>query len=1209
MRHWFPALILLPVAGFAHADEKRCLISFDSGKLDVCNQQVSVVSEALRPLADPIAHAASPVRIVKFDGPVGRTQREALEQLGAKVLGYAPHHAYLVRMEPSRDAQAMRLPGALWSGPYLPVFKVDVNLANDVGMAGSSKSQTIAAQAGIDQLTVALHPEADLGAAQDALLGVQGLETLQVEDGPDHQRLVMRFQHNHLAQAVHALAAQPEVATVSLRWQHEMLNSEAGWLHQSGINPSLPIFEQGIFGCGQIIGAADSGITATHCSFNDPNFGLPVTSVCASGSGCTPVTPDFGHRKIGAHYKWDGSTTGGPADNASSGHGTHVMGSILGNDIANPVDCQNLTSPGGLTNLDGTAPGARLISQEMGSSLQYLNNLGGTIYHASQTAFANGARIHNNSWGSSCRSGLGTCVAGCQVEYRATTRDADRSVWDQPTLAIFVAAGNSGGLGGTAGCGPGADVGSGGNAKNVFSIGSNQRGTSGDNMSGFSSRGPTQDRRSKPDLTAQGSAILSSARNTTCGTAELGGTSMATPTAAGLAALVREYLQRGFYPSGIEVASDAIAEPSAALLKAIMITGAQEITGSGTTGGAPSQSQGWGRINLDNALYFEGDDRNLWLVDGTTGLQTGGLDEHVITVEQGQPLVVTLTWHDFPALVNANPHGVNFLRLEVETPSGDVWTQKLPAGGGLGNPNPFQDTTTVDYDDRNNVHQIRFDTPVTGSYQIRVRAIQVAEGPQPYALAATGRILGLTEPTFLLQAAQSSRDLCAGDATSFDLGVFSFEGFDDQVVLSTPVQPAGITTAFTVNPVTPAAPAAATVLNISNTGTLTSGQHVIELEGTSSGANFPVQTKGRNLTLVVDEDVPGTGGLLLPADDATDQSLRPAFSWNAFAGAQDYRIEIATDEAFQNVVIDQTVTSTSFTPAQALASNTQHFWRVTAGNRCGPGLASTTFSFTTSELICSEPALAIPDNNATGVSDSISVAVNRPLSDLDVVFEARHTWIGDLVVTLTRNGSGITRALIDRPGVPGSANGCNGDNPNVILDDEAATAAETSCTNAVPGYPIGSRQRPNEALSAFDNASFQGTWVLNVSDRAGSDTGTLDRWCLVPTYFDPSAPPQMADQTFRTVTSAANNTLVGTIVATDPGDTLTFAVTGGTGQSVFSVDASTGQIRVADAAALAEGASFTLAVTVTDTVMGAASATMTLNVVGTMIFTHGFEGL
>ncbi|TVQ27638.1 MAG: hypothetical protein EA370_17725, partial [Wenzhouxiangella sp.] len=603
------AAIVLAASFSVLADDQSCLVSFDSAVLNACSGQVQTIDPALNGLADVTRFARSEFRVVKFAQPVGRDQRRALENLGATILGYAPHHAYLVRMPASLDSAAAAIDGVIWTGPFLPVWKLDINLARDLAAdAGSSRGTDIIREAGLDQLVIGLHGSAQSRGLVNRLEGLSGLNLVQSFTGFDGERLLVSFDRELMFEGVMALAAEDGVASISLHWPNELMNSQAPGLHQSGSVTNRPIYDQGIFGCGQIIGAADSGLHATHCSFSDTSFGQPVTSVCPSGSSCAAVTPDFDHRKIGAHYKWDGSTSGGPADN--QGHGTHVIGSILGNNPAQAVDCETFTTPGGVTDLDGTAPGAKLISQEMGASLQYLNSLGGTIYHAATVAYQNGARIHNNSWGSSCRNELGACIAGCQVEYRQTTRDADAAVWEFPELALFFAAGNSGGLGGNAGCGPGADVGAAGNGKNVFSIGSNNRGTAGNNMSGFSSRGPTQDRRSKPDLTAQGASIVSASRSA-CGTVGNSGTSMATPTAAGLAALVREYLARGFYPLGSEEAAFAIADPSAALIKAIMINGAQEITGTGTTGGAPSQSQGWGRVHLDNALYFDGDDRRL----------------------------------------------------------------------------------------------------------------------------------------------------------------------------------------------------------------------------------------------------------------------------------------------------------------------------------------------------------------------------------------------------------------------------------------------------------------------------------------------------------------------------------------------------------------------------------------------------------------------
>ena len=953
MRFWIPTLLLLPLTTFAQASDPNCSVSFDSAVLDTCSGEVQTLQPELKGLAETRAAAQSRYRIVKFDGPIRSAQRKALEQLGARILGYAPHNAYLVEMAPALDARARAIRGVSWTGPYLPVWKIDVNLARDVAAqiaagGADAKRDGIAAAAGLDSLTVALHPGVDAARSRSALLSIDGLSHRFEEQGFDHTRVVLGFEHARLADAVQALAQLEEVASISLRWPNELLNSQAGWLHQSGqatpLEDSLPVFERGIFGCGQIVAVADSGLHATHCSFSDPAYPVVPFTICPDGSSCAPATPDFNHRKVAMHYKWDGSTSGNPADN--QGHGTHVTGSITGNNLANPVDCEAYTSPGGLTDLDGTAPGAKLISQEMGASLQYLNSLGGTIYHAGSVAFENGARIHNNSWGSSCRDGLGQCISGCQVEYRDTSRDADRLVWERPELAVFVAAGNSGGLGGNTGCGPGADVGAAGNAKNVFSIGSNNRGTSGNAMSGFSSRGPTQDRRLKPDMTAQGASILSAQRDA-CGTRSASGTSMATPTAAGLATLVREYLVRGFYPSGIENPGHAIAAPSAALIKAIMLSGTVSITGTGTTGGAPSQSQGWGRIHLDNALHFDGDARNLWIHDDTTGLQTEESAEHVVVVEAGEPLTVTLTWHDAPALVNANPHAVNRLRLEVETPSGEVWSQKLPAEGGLTNPNPLQDTTTENYDTLNNVHRIRFEAPTAGAYRLRVLGVAVAEGPQPYALAATGAIAGLTEPDFLLQASPGSLSICAGDPVAWTIGVRSFEGFVDPVTLSASGLPAAAGGSFDQNPVVPAEPPASSVYSLADSSVLDAGSYTLTLDAASSGPGFDPRSKSLTRSLQVETAVPTAGALVAPADGATGQAAQPAFAWESFGGAASYRFELATDAAFQDLVIDTTVSGTSFSPASPLSTSTRYYWRVSASNACGSGASSPVFSFRT----------------------------------------------------------------------------------------------------------------------------------------------------------------------------------------------------------------------------------------------------------------------
>ena len=151
-----------------------------------------------------------------------------------------------------------------------------------------------------------------------------------------------------------------------------------------------------------------------------------------------------------------------------------------------------------------------------------------------------------------------------------------------------------------------------------------------DFLSSFSSRGPTIDGRFKPDLLSDGEMIVSARSDGVAsganqcptggaGTLSMKGTSMATPIAAGSAALVRQYYVEGWHIAGERNASSGI-QPSAALVRATMIHSASPVGGTvftvapdGSTtavpvpapaASAPSALQGFGRLELARVLRF-----------------------------------------------------------------------------------------------------------------------------------------------------------------------------------------------------------------------------------------------------------------------------------------------------------------------------------------------------------------------------------------------------------------------------------------------------------------------------------------------------------------------------------------------------------------------------------------------------------------------------
>ena len=103
------------------------------------------------------------------------------------------------------------------------------------------------------------------------------------------------------------------------------------------------------------------------------------------------------------------------------------------------------------------------------------------------------------------------------------------------------------------------------------------------------------------------------------------GTSYSTPAASAAAAIVRQYFVDGWYPAGRPVPANTM-DPSAALIRAMLIASGAQVTGSGTvmrspTDTWPNDEQGFGRVLLSNVLPISaaGDTFHTQVVDGTAG--------------------------------------------------------------------------------------------------------------------------------------------------------------------------------------------------------------------------------------------------------------------------------------------------------------------------------------------------------------------------------------------------------------------------------------------------------------------------------------------------------------------------------------------------------------------------------------------------------------
>jgi ELWxxDGT repeat protein len=122
------------------------------------------------------------------------------------------------------------------------------------------------------------------------------------------------------------------------------------------------------------------------------------------------------------------------------------------------------------------------------------------------------------------------------------------------------------------------------------------------------------------------------------------------------------------------------------------------------------------------------------------------------------------------------------------------------------------------------------------------------------------------------------------------------------------------------------------------------------------------------------------------------------------------------------------------------------------------------------------------------------------LTDLDVALDLHHPVANDLQVTLRHVESGKVVTLLERPRIAVGGAACSGRLVDIVLDDEAASDADTSCASTRLAYPRNATRRPTGDLSVFDGQSLAGTWELSVSDAVrGGATGHLHGWRLIGT--------------------------------------------------------------------------------------------------------------
>ena len=524
---------------------------------------------------------------------------------------------------------------------------------------------------------------------------------------------------------VHWLSEQSEIEWIEPKFERILFNDVADDIvsanvlrsatQMAGINSAWNALD----GTGIIVAVSDTGLdnginnTNMHPDFKDHivdihSYGIPVSA-----------------------QSWVNAPYNDGASDLDSGHGTHVAGSVLGD---------GTQSSGAIT---GIAPEARLYMQatevwtdwttaaesNFGYTDDYtLMGIPDDLSEMFDAAADNGSHIHTNSWGAS--------VAG---QYTISSMQTDHSARNHSGMLILFAAGNSGTDANSNGEVDDDSMGSPATSKNVLTVGASENNRStitsewgawwpgdypqdpinsdkmanhSEGMAAFSSRGPVDDGRLKPDVSAPGTFILSTKSRQTTDTGwlahsnsdytHMGGTSMATPITAGASALLYQHL----------IDNLGHTDPTSALVKGIIAVSAHDMAGqygSSTNGAgeaAPNNHEGWGLLDLDRAV-------NTTWVDNES-VSTGDSRSWKFTVPSGAPdLRIMVSWTDPASTPAASTNLVNDIDFAVKDPSGN-WVEY---GNNLDN---LIGTTIA--------------TPAAGQWEIHVNGTNIPTGPQHFSM-------------------------------------------------------------------------------------------------------------------------------------------------------------------------------------------------------------------------------------------------------------------------------------------------------------------------------------------------------------------------------------------------------------------------------------------------------------------------------------------
>ena|GEM_PF-2050613 len=193
------------------------------------------------------------------------------------------------------------------------------------------------------------------------------------------------------------------------------------------------------------------------------------------------------------------------------------------------------------------------------------------------------------------------------------------------------------------------------------------------------------------------------------------------------------------------------------------------------------------------------------------------------------------------------------------------------------------------------------------------------------------------------------------------------------------------------------------------------------------------------------QSAPQSFSLGTPSNGATGQNSILSFQWQPSANAADYKLQVATDSSFTNIVVDREKIMYPYALVQGLSYSTTYYWRVTARNVSGTTYTTGYRSFTTK----AEPTYTLTfshyDDRATTAPKTYhykQVLIDGVVVwEKDVADDASGTWYNESV-DITAQAAGKSNVVVTLRVFEKKSNGGNY-SVNVNWDDVSITNSDT----------------------------------------------------------------------------------------------------------------------------------------------------------------------